>query len=76
MDTKGHKRRDRRVEMTVESLKQDYSWHLRYSQAKYEGSATPRDQYAAFAYANRDRLVERWMETQEEYHRQNTRRVY
>ena len=76
MDTKGHKRRDRRVEMTVESLKQDYAWHLRYTQAKYEGTATPRDQYAAFAYAIRDRLVERWMETQEAYHQQNTRRVY
>ena len=76
METKGHKRRDRRVEMTVESLKQDYAWHLRYTQAKYEGTATPRDQYAAFAYAIRDRLAERWMETQEIYHQQNTRRVY
>ena len=76
MDTRGSKKRDRRVEMTVEGLKQDYAWHLRYTQAKYEGAATPRDQYAAFAYAIRDRLVERWMETQETYHRQNTRRVY
>ena len=76
MDTRGQKRRDRRVEMTVEGLKQDFAWHLRYNQAKFEGTATPRDQYAAFAYAIRDRLVERWMETQETYHRQNTRRVY
>ena len=76
MDAKGQKKRDRRVEMTVESLKQDYAWHLRYTQAKYEVAATPRDQYAAFAYAIRDRLAERWMETQETYHRQNTRRVY
>ena len=72
MEAKGTKKRDKRVEMTVEGLKQDYAWHLRYTLAKYEGSATPRDQYAAFAYAIRDRLVEQWMETQETYHRQNS----
>jgi len=76
MEKKNGKGRDRRVEMTVEGLKQDYAWHLRYTLAKYEGGATPRDQYAAFAYAIRDRIVERWMETQETYHRQNTRRIY
>ena len=76
MEAKTSKKRDNRVEMTVEGLKQDYAWHLRYTLAKYEGAATPRDQYAAFAYAIRDRIVEQWMETQESYHRQNTRRVY
>jgi starch phosphorylase len=76
MDKKTVKKRDKRVEMTVEGLKQDYAWHLRYTQAKFDGKATPRDQYAAFAYAVRDRLIERWMNTQERYHKQNTRRVY
>jgi starch phosphorylase len=70
------KNQDRRVEMTVEGLRQDYEWHVRYTLAKYSGKTTPRDQYTAFAYAVRDRLVERWMETQERYHRQNERRVY
>ena len=70
------KPRDRRVENTVQGLKEDYSWHLRYTLAKYGGKSTPRDQYTAFAYAIRDRIVERWMETQERYHRQNERRVY
>ena len=71
-----NKNQDRRVEMTVEGLRQDYEWHVRYTLAKYRGKTTPRDQYTAFAYAVRDRLVERWMETQERYHRQNERRVY
>ena len=67
---------DRRVENSVQSLEEDFAWHLRYTLAKYDGKATPRDQYKAFAYSVRDRIVERWMETQERYHRQNERRVY
>ena len=66
---------DYRVETTVEGLKQDYAWHLRYSLIK-ERNITPRDQYNAFAYAIRDRLVERWMETQKTYRSQKARRVY
>lgn len=76
MEKKSGKKRDRRVEMSVAGLKEDYAWHLRYTLAKYGGKATARDQYAAFAYAIRDRIVEQWMETQERYHRQNERRVY
>ena len=70
------KPKDHRVENTVLGLKEDYAWHLRYTLAKYDDTATPRDRYTAFAFAVRDRIVERWMETQERYHRQNTRRVY
>ena len=54
---------DRRVVNSVQGLKEDFAWHLRYTLAKYDGKSTPRDQYTAFAYAVRDRLVERWMET-------------
>lgn len=70
------KPRDRRVENTVEGLSADFAWHLRYTLAKYDGQATPRDQYTSFALAIRDRIVERWMKTQARYHRQNERRVY
>ena len=67
---------DRRVEMSVEGLKADFAWHLRYTLAKGATRATERDEYTAFATAVRDRLVERWINTQEEYGRQNTKRVY
>ena len=70
------KKKDRRVEMSVEGLKEDYAWHLRYTLAKGDTHATPRDRYTAFATAVRDRIVERWISTQEEYGRQNTKRVY
>jgi len=62
--------------MSVEGLKEDYAWHLRYTQAKAPETATPRDQYTAFAYCVRDRLVERWIETQAIHHDQNVKRIY
>ena len=76
MEKKAQKKKDRRVEMSVEGLKEDFAWHLRYSLAKGDSRATERDEYTAFAMAVRDRLVERWISTQEEYARQNTKRVY
>ncbi len=76
MEKKRTAKSDRRVEMNVEGLKADYAWHLRYTCAKSEASATPRDRYSAFAYAIRDRLIERWLETQDTYAKKNTRRLY
>ncbi len=70
------KKKDRRAEMSVEGLADDFAWHLRYTLAKGDTRATPRDEYTAFATAVRDRIVERWISTQEEYNRQNTKRVY
>ncbi len=76
MEKKATKKKDRRVEMSVEGLKEDYAWHMRYTIAKDMENSTPRDRYTAFANAVRDRIVERWINTSEEYHRQNTKRVY
>ncbi len=76
MEKKVTKKKDRRVEMSVEGLKEDYAWHMRYTIAKDVGRATPRDQYTAFANAVRDRIVERWINTAAEYRAQNTKRVY
>lgn len=66
----------RRAEMSVDGLKEDFEWHLRYTLGKGILRATPRDRYTAFANAVRDRIVERWINTQEKYHKLNTRRVY
>ena len=65
-----------RVEMSVAGLQEDYTHHLRYTLAKDENTATARDRYLAFAFAIRDRITERWMNTQAEYHRQNAKYVY
>ena len=76
MEKKIIRKKDRRVEMSVAGLKDDFAWHLRYSLAKGDTRATERDEYTAFAYSVRDRIIERWINTQEEYSRQNTKRVY
>jgi starch phosphorylase len=68
--------RGKRVEISVESLKQDFERHLRYTLAKTEDSATERDRYTAFALCVRDRIVERWIETQAKYRNDNVKRVY
>jgi starch phosphorylase len=65
-----------RVRMTVESLKEDFEHHLRYTLTKDGFTATERDCYYALALAVRDRLIERWMATQQTHHRQNVKRVY
>jgi glycogen phosphorylase len=68
--------RGRRVEISVESLKQDFERHLRYTLAKADDNATERDRYTAFALCVRDRIVERWIETQGKYRADNVKRVY
>jgi len=60
----------------VESLKQSYIHHLEYSLAKDEFSATIHDKYKSVALLARDRLVERWIETQQAYYRDDAKRVY
>ena len=70
------KKTRRRVEMTAESLFEDFSWHLRYTLAKDRFNATDHDRYMALAWAVRDRLVERWSLTRQTYRGRNVKRVY
>ena len=58
------------------ALARDAGRHLRYSLAKDDYSATAYDRFLAFAYAVRDRVLERWIVTQQAYHRENVKRVY
>ncbi len=54
----------------------DISAHLKYSLSKDRFSATPHDRFLALAYAVRDRIVSRWIDTQQTYHRKNVKRAY
>ena len=49
---------------------------MMYEVAKDEHTATDLDVYHALAYAVRDRLMERWFQTQSEYYRTDSKRVY
>jgi starch phosphorylase len=60
----------------VDSLKRAFADHLHYSQAKDEHSATALDRYFAVAYAVRDRMMRRWIQTQQAYYKADAKRVY
>ncbi|MDO5462072.1 MAG: glycogen/starch/alpha-glucan phosphorylase [bacterium] len=64
------------VDNTAKGLAQDFLWNMRFSMAKSNDRATERDCYSALAYAVRDRIVDRWMATQDAYRAAKVRRVY
>jgi glycogen phosphorylase len=64
------------AQMSAESLKKDFEHHLRRTLAKDRYTATDRDRYYALALAVRDRLIERWIATQQTHHKKNVKRLY
>jgi glycogen phosphorylase len=60
----------------TEALKQSFAHHLTYSLAKDEFTSTPRDCYTSIAMTVRDRLVRKWIETQQTYYNEDVKRVY
>ena len=60
----------------IESLMLSFVNHLEYSFAKDENSATMLDFYKSLALTTRDRLIERWVETQHTYYKKDVKRVY
>lgn len=64
------------TDMTKDGMKQSFSSNLRYGLAKDQYTATQRDNFMALGIALRDRLVERWIQTQQSYHKKNLKRVY
>jgi len=62
--------------MTKEGLKTSFLENREYAISKDQYSATANDNFWAAALAVRDRVVERWIHTQQQYHKQNVKRVY
>ena len=62
--------------MDSESIKKSFIYHLRFSRARDEYAATPQDCYSGLALTTRDRLIERWVKTQQTYYKQKAKRVY
>lgn len=60
----------------IASIQRSFVNHLEYSLAKDEYSATQLDCYKAIALTVRDRLIERWIETQQTYYRKDVKRIY
>ncbi len=62
--------------MDVESLKRSIGNHMERTVGKDVYTATLRDWFFALARVVRDRLIERWMETQRTYYREDAKRIY
>jgi starch phosphorylase len=65
-----------RTGMDVETLRRAYIDHLQYTQGKDEHTATALDRFQAVASAVRDRLVNRWIQTQQSYYKADSKRIY
>jgi glycogen phosphorylase len=62
--------------MDVESFRQDITEHLRYTLAKDQFSTTQWDNYKSVVLSVMDRLHDRWINTQQSYYDNGTKRVY
>jgi len=62
--------------LDAESLKWSIQDHLEYTLAKNQYTSTELDRYMALARSVRDRLVERWLRTQDSYYEEDAKRVY
>ncbi|MDP8212940.1 MAG: glycogen/starch/alpha-glucan phosphorylase [Candidatus Zapsychrus exili] len=60
----------------IEDLKNSFKHNLLYPLAKDKYSSTDYDKYLALAITVRDRIVERWIKTQQTYHKTNVKRAY
>jgi len=58
------------------ALLHSFTNHLLYSLAKDQYSATELDRYMSLALTVRDRLIERWISTQQRYYQKEAKRVY
>jgi starch phosphorylase len=60
----------------TKAIQRSVSNHLVYTMGKDPFTATEHDWMMAFSHVVRDRLIERWMETQRSYYRHDAKRVY
>ena len=61
---------------TAADLQRSFLRHLKYTLVKDKYSATKSDLYHALAYAVRDVLVDRWLDTQQTYYINDSKRIY
>lgn len=62
--------------MNSKSILMSFANHLEYSLSKDQYTATQRDLYYSLALTTRDRLIERWIHTQQCYYEHDAKRVY
>lgn len=65
-----------RCDREERSLKDSVLHHLHYTLARQRSEATEHDYYVALVHAVRERLIARWLRTQQRYLDENRKRVY
>jgi starch phosphorylase len=63
-------------DMNVAGIRDDFLYKIKYCQIKDEKNYTSTDAFVGLSLTMRDRLVERWIETQKKYTAENARRVH
>ncbi len=63
-------------DMSAEGIARSFLARREYGLAKDKYNATKDDDYKALAITIRDRIIERWIATQQKYHQKNLKRVY
>lgn len=64
---------DPRTGLSPAAIVRAFCDNLTYQQARFPAVATKNDRYMALAYAVRDRLLHRWIQTAERYYKQRSR---
>ena len=60
----------------AESFRKAFTDHINHTLARSMDTVTDHEKFLAVAYAVRDRLVDRWIKTQETYYEKDVKRVY
>jgi len=63
-------------DMNVAGIRDDFLYKIKYFQIKDDKNYTSTDAFVGLSLTMRDRLVERWIETQKKYTAENARRVH
>ncbi len=67
---------DRAQRVDPESFLETFARHLEYTVGKYKHTTTRADVYQSLAYTIRDKLIDRWNETQELYRARRVKKIY
>ena len=64
------------LESTKDAFVNSFNLHLHHTLARDYYEAASYERFQAIAYAVRDRLINRWIKTQQTYYNENVKRVY
>jgi len=64
------------LDNSAEAFKKAFTDHVHHTLARDGNTVTDHEQFLAIAYAVRDRLIDRWIKTQQTYYEKDVKRVY